>query len=65
MRLLRTEHQNLIAAMAYAVDDRDTDLALRLPTAPEGLAQQLHAYQVPIDALDSTKLLTIRCIQER
>jgi predicted ATPase len=51
-RLLRAEHQNLVAAMAYAVDDGDTDLALRLLTAPEGLAQQLHAYQVPIDALE-------------
>jgi predicted ATPase len=51
-RLLRAEHQNRLAAMAYAVDDGDTDLALRLLTAPEGLAQQLHAYQVPIDALE-------------
>jgi predicted ATPase len=52
MRLLRAEHQNLVAAMAYAVDDGDPDLALRLLTAPEALAQQLHAYQVPIDALE-------------
>jgi predicted ATPase/class 3 adenylate cyclase len=51
IRLLRTEHQNLIAAMAFAVDSGDIDLGLRLLTAPEGLARQLTDYQLPVDAL--------------
>jgi predicted ATPase len=51
-RLFRAEHENLVAAMAYAVDDRHTDVALRLLTAPEGLAHQLHTYQLPINALE-------------
>jgi predicted ATPase len=51
VRLLRAEHPNLIAAMAFAVDSGDIDLALRLLTAPAGLAPQLTAYQLPVDAL--------------
>jgi hypothetical protein len=52
MQRLRAEHQNLIAAMAYALDESDTDLALRLLTAPQGLAYQLSAYKLSIDALE-------------
>ncbi len=51
VRLLRAETDNLLAAMAYALDTRNVDLALRLLTAKAGHLGVSAAAFLPVDAL--------------
>jgi predicted ATPase/class 3 adenylate cyclase len=51
LRALAAENENLLAAMAYAIDMADVDLALRLLTASTGQALWYNVPPVRVDAL--------------
>ena len=51
LRLLGAENENLLAAMTYAVDNNDVDLALRLLAASAVQAQWVVGQPLPLDAL--------------
>ena len=51
LRLLGAERENLLAAMASAVDSGDVDVALRLLTARGGMVFWFNLQRLPVDAL--------------